>query len=208
MFWIPVPICAICTPMQKTPKNEPAAGFTIWFTGLSGSGKSTVAGELVRQLKERGRSVELLDGDEVRNHLSQGLGFSKIGRDANIRRIGWVAHVLSRNGIIAITAAISPYRNIRDENRRLIGRFVEVFVDCPLEACMKRDVKGLYKKALSGELPQFTGVSDPYEPPLEPEVRIETARETVKESADRIIARIEQLGYLRPADTENHGQTP
>ena len=205
MLWIPGFTCAICTAMQEARKNESAAGFTIWFTGLSGSGKSTVAGELVQLLKERGRSVELLDGDEVRNHLSQGLGFSKIGRDTNIRRIGWVAHVLSRNGIIAITAAISPYRNIRDENRRLIGRFVEVFVDCPLEECMKRDVKGLYKKALSGELPQFTGVSDPYEQPLEPEVRIETAMETVKESADKILGKIEQLGYLRPAGTGDQG---
>jgi adenylyl-sulfate kinase len=152
-----------------------ARGFTVWFTGLSGSGKSTLAESVAKKLRDAGRRVEVLDGDEVRTHVCQGLGFSKQGRDTNIRRIGWVAHVLSRNGIVAITAAISPYRAIRDENRALIRDFVEVFVDCPIDECMKRDVKGLYKKALAGELPQFTGVSDPYEPPPNPEVVVHTA---------------------------------
>ncbi len=173
-----------------------AQGFTLWFTGLSGSGKSTVAELVQERLRTQGMPVELLDGDEVRTHLSRGLGFSKEGRDANIRRIGYVAHVLTRNGVVAITAAISPYRNIRDENRKLIGRFVEVFMDCPLEACERRDVKGLYAKARAGELKQFTGISDPYEPPLHPEVVLHSDRETPTESADRLISRCRELGYL------------
>src|SRR5437763_915381 len=153
-------------------------GFTVWFTGLSGAGKSTLANLLAEQLRERGKRVELLDGDEVRQNLSSGLGFSKTDRDANIRRIAFVAKLLSRNGVVAITAAISPYREIRDEARAEIKNFVEVFVDCPLEVCEERDIKGLYARARAGEITQFTGISDPYEPPLNPEVTVHTERES------------------------------
>ena len=181
-------------------------GFTIWFTGLSGAGKSTIAGLLERELRARGRLVEVLDGDVVRTHLSKGLGFSRADRDTNILRIGWVCEVLSRNGVIAIAAAISPYRDTRDQVRARIGRFVEVFVDCPLDACIERDVKGLYKKALAGEIKEFTGVSDPYEPPLRPEVTVHTEQETPAESAARVIAYLEQAGLLEPvAELENVG---
>jgi len=145
-------------------------GFTLWFTGLSGAGKSTISQIVADELRRRGLKVEVLDGDVVRTHLSKGLGFSKEDRDINIRRIGWVCEVLSRNGVAAIGAAISPYRQIRDEIRSQIGRFVEVYVECPIPVLAERDVKGLYQKALAGELKNFTGVSDPYEPPLNPEV--------------------------------------
>src|SRR4051812_48680998 len=141
-------------------------GFTLWFTGLSGAGKSTLADVIEREIRERGRNVEVLDGDVVRTNLSKGLGFSKEDRDTNIRRIGFVAQLLTRNGVAVITAAISPYRSVRRECREMIGEnFVEVFVKCPVEVCASRDVKGLYKKAMSGEIPHFTGVSDPYEDP-------------------------------------------
>lgn len=173
-------------------------GFVLWFTGLSGSGKSTLAERVAPVLQAAGRTVEVLDGDEVRLHLSKGLGFSKEGRDANIRRIGWTAHVLARNGIVAITAAISPYRAIRAENRALAGKdFFEVFVECPLEACMQRDVKGLYQKAIAGEIPHFTGVSDPYESPEAAEVVVRTAEETPEQSAAKILDAIRAAGYLR-----------
>lgn len=171
-------------------------GFTIWFTGLSGAGKSTLAAILERELRARGRKVETLDGDVVRTHLSKGLGFSKEDRDTNIRRIGWVCEVLTRNDVIAIAATISPYRAVREELRQRIGRFVEVFVDCPLEVVIERDVKGLYRKALAGEIRHFTGLDDPYEPPLNPEVIVRTADEEPQESAARILATLERLGYL------------
>mgnify|MGYP001567237192 CR=1 FL=1 len=171
-------------------------GVTIWFTGLSGAGKSTIAEVLIKRLNALGRKVEILDGDIVRTNLSKGLGFSKEDRDTNIRRIGFVAHLLTRNGVMVITAAISPYRNIRDENRKLIGNFVEVFVKCPLEECIRRDVKGLYKKAIAGEIKEFTGVSDPYEEPLHPEVLVETDKQTPEQSADAILAKLEELGYI------------
>jgi adenylyl-sulfate kinase len=174
-------------------------GYTIWFTGLSGAGKSTIAGILDRELRARSQKVEVLDGDVVRTHLSKGLGFSKEDRDTNIRRIGWVCEVLARNDVVAIAAAISPYRSVRDEVRERIGRFVEVFVDVPLEVAITRDVKGLYKKALAGEIRGFTGVDDPYEPPLNPEVVVYTAEESPEESAARILATLEDLGYLEPA---------
>lgn len=177
-------------------------GFTLWFTGLSGAGKSTIAEAITPRLKELGRRVEILDGDEVRTNLSKGLGFSKEDRDTNIRRIGYVAQLLTRNGAIVITAAISPYRAIRDEVRSRIGDFVEVYAKCPLEALVARDVKGLYKKALAGEIKEFTGVSDPYEEPLHPEVIVETDRETVDESVNKILARLSELGYL-PSDETN-----
>ena len=171
-------------------------GVTIWFTGLSGAGKSTIANVLIDRLKKEGRRVELLDGDIVRTNLSKGLGFSKEDRDTNIRRIGFVAHLLTRNGVIAITAAISPYRSIRDENRALIKNFIEVYVKCPLEECVRRDVKGLYKKAMAGEIKEFTGVSDPYEEPLRAEVVVETDKESPEQSADRVMAKLQALGYL------------
>jgi adenylylsulfate kinase len=174
-------------------------GFVIWFTGLSGAGKSSIAEKLEPVLRERGCKVEQLDGDVVRTHLSKGLGFSKEDRDTNIRRIGFVAHLLSRNGVAVICSAISPYREIRDENRAMIGDFVEVFVKCPIDVLAERDVKGLYKKALAGELKNFTGVSDPYEEPLNAEVVVETDKENVDESAAKVIAKLESMGYLAPA---------
>lgn len=177
-------------------------GFTLWFTGLSGAGKSTIANALAPKLQALGRRVEILDGDEVRTNLSKGLGFSKEDRDTNIRRIGYVAQLLTRNGAVVMTAAISPYRNIRDEVRSRIGDFVEVYVKCPLEALVARDVKGLYKKALAGEIKEFTGVSDPYEEPLHPEIVVETDRETIEESMNKILVRLGELGYL-PSDGTN-----
>jgi adenylylsulfate kinase len=175
-----------------------ANGFTLWFTGLSGAGKSTLAQAVREELVSRGRRVEILDGDEVRENLSKGLGFSKEDRDTNIRRIGYVARLLSRNGVVAITAAISPYREIRDEVRRAHeAPFVEVFVDCPLDELIRRDRKGLYAKALRGEIGNFTGVSDPYEPPFAPEVSVHTEREQKHESVATILAGLEQRALIR-----------
>lgn len=171
-------------------------GFTLWFTGLPSSGKSTLARAVEEVLLERGLNVEVLDGDEVRENLSKGLGFSKEDRDINIRRIGFVAKLLSRNGAVAITAAISPYRDIRDEMRRSIGRFVEVYVQCPIAVLTERDVKGLYKKALAGEIKHFTGVDDPYEAPLKPEVLIESDQETVEQSVAKIIRTLEVMEFI------------
>ena len=175
---------------------EKQRGCTIWMTGLSGAGKSTITADLVPMLKERGCKVEVLDGDVVRTNLSKGLSFSKEDRDINIRRIGFVSHLLTRNGVFVITAAISPYRSVRDENRTLIKDFVEVYVNASLDECVSRDVKGLYKKALAGEIKEFTGVSDPYEAPENPEIVCNTEQETPKESAEVIIKRLEELGYL------------
>src|ERR1700681_4929132 len=149
-------------------------GCCLWFTGLSGAGKSTIANLVVDELRVRGRKVELLDGDEVREHLSKGLGFSKADRDENIRRIGWVASVLARNCVVSVTAAISPYRAVRDEVRGWVSHFVEIHVATSLEECETRDVKGLYARARAGEIPEFTGVSDPYEAPLSPEIMLAT----------------------------------
>jgi adenylylsulfate kinase len=177
-------------------------GFTVWFTGLSGSGKTTVSKLVEEELRRRGRKVEVLDGDVVRTNLSKGLGFSKEDRDINIRRIGFVCHILSRNGVAALAAAISPYREIRDENRKLVGEFVEVFCKCPLEVLLERDVKGLYKKALAGEIKNFTGVSDPYEEPTAPEVVCNTDVESPEDSAAKVIAKLEDLGYLAAAGAE------
>jgi adenylylsulfate kinase len=172
-------------------------GCTIWFTGLSGAGKSTIAELVEAELKRRGQPVEILDGDVVRTHLSKGLGFSKEDRDENIRRIGFVCNLLSRHGVFSIAAAISPYREIRDEVRSgANGRFLEIFVSTPLEECARRDVKGLYARALAGEIKNFTGVSDPYEPPLNPELTLETVDQTPEHSAQLVIEALEAHGYL------------
>jgi sulfate adenylyltransferase/3'-phosphoadenosine 5'-phosphosulfate synthase len=171
-------------------------GFVVWFTGLSGAGKSTIANALQAELVRRGRQSELLDGDEVRTHLSKGLGFSKEDRDTNIRRIGYVARLVARSGGIAITAAISPYREVRDEIRAQAPGFVEVYVHCPLDTLVERDVKGLYKKAIAGEIANFTGVSDPYEAPLNPEAVCDSSKETVEQSLAKVIDKLERLGYL------------
>ena len=168
-------------------------GFTLWFTGMSGAGKSTISERIYAELHAAGAKVEMLDGDVVRTNLSQGLGFSKEDRDTNIRRIGFVAKLLSRNGAIAVVAAISPYRAVREEVRGTIENFVEVYVHCPLEVLAERDVKGLYKRALAGEIPNFTGVSDPYEPPSAPEVTIDSSCETVEESVAKVWAKLAEL---------------
>lgn len=173
-------------------------GFTLWFTGLSGAGKTTLARRIERGLQERGRRVEILDGDVVRQNLSKGLGFSKEERDIHIRRIGYVCNLLSRNGVAAISAAISPYRSVRDEVRAThhAACFVEVYVECPLETLIQRDVKGLYRKALNGEIQHFTGVSDPYEPPVNPEVVVHTALQSEAESAASILAWLKHAGLI------------
>lgn len=179
-----------------TRHDRETTGFTIWLTGLSGSGKSTIAHFLEAELRDRGHKVEVLDGDTVRQHLSKGLGFSKEDRDTNIRRIGWVCEVLSRNDVVAIGSAISPYREIRDEIRANIGRFVEVYIEAPLEVLADRDVKGLYRKAMAGEIQNFTGVNDPYEAPLNAEVVCHSdGSETPEESAAKVMAKLEDLGY-------------
>ena len=175
-------------------------GFCLWFTGLSGSGKSTITTHLVKELRKRGSKLEVLDGDVVRENLSKGLGFSKEDRDTNIRRIAFVANLLSRNGVPVITAAISPYREIRQEARELMGdRFIEVFVKASVETCADRDVKGLYKKAFAGEIKEFTGVSDPYEEPLDPEITLETESESPEESAAKLIALLEERQLIPAA---------
>jgi adenylyl-sulfate kinase len=175
-------------------------GFTLWFTGLSASGKTTLAERVRDILLERGMKVEVLDGDVVRQNLSKGLGFSKEDRDINIRRIGFVCSLLTRNDVVAIGAAISPYKAVRDENRKLIGRFVEVYCKCDLETLKQRDPKGLYQKAIDGEIENFTGVSDPYEPPDNPEVVVDTANEDIDTCVGRITATLEQLTYIPAGD--------
>jgi adenylyl-sulfate kinase len=178
------------------------SGVTIWLTGLSGAGKSTIARRLEPALRSRGHHVEVLDGDEVREYLSKGLGFSKEDRDTNVRRIAYVAKLLTRSGAVAITAAISPYREIRDEARSHIGSFVEVHVRCPLDELIRRDVKGLYERALRGEIAHFTGVSDPYEPPVAPEVVVDTHLESPEQSVARILSTLERLGHLALSQRE------
>src|SRR5579864_5513631 len=178
-------------------------GFTIWFTGLSGAGKSTLSEIIEQRLKERGRNVEVLDGDIVRTHLSKGLGFSREDRDTNIKRIAFVCSLLTRNGVVAISAAISPYREAREWARKEIGNFVEVYVKCPIEVCRERDVKGLYKLVDEGKIKGFTGVDDPYEEPQHPELVIETDKETIEESIARIFAKLVELGYLEPEETND-----
>jgi adenylylsulfate kinase len=173
-----------------------SVGFTVWLTGLSGAGKTTIARRLGQELQRRGRAVEILDGDVVRTHLSQGLGFSRQDRDTNIQRIAFVCSLLGRHGVAVISAAISPYAEARRQAREQIGNFVEVYVSCPLEALIQRDVKGLYARALRGEIEHFTGISDPYEPPTNPEVMVSTAQESVDESVARILKALEERGYI------------
>jgi adenylylsulfate kinase len=175
-------------------------GFTLWFTGLSGAGKSTLSEAIEHRLRGSGQKVEVLDGDVVRTHLSKGLGFSREDRDTNIKRIAFVCGLLTRNDVICISAAISPYRETRQWARDHIGDFVEVYVKCPIEVCRQRDVKGLYKLVDEGKIKGFTGVDDPYEEPEHPELIVETDRETIEESVERIFARLEDLGYLEPED--------
>jgi adenylylsulfate kinase len=179
--------------------KKPGKGFTLWFTGLPCSGKSTLAKLVAEELRRRGRGVEVLDGDVVRTHLTKGLGFSKEDRDENIRRIGFVCGLLSRHGAAAIAAAISPYRAVREEVRAGIENFLEVYVQASLETCIQRDVKGMYRKALAGELKNFTGIDDPYEPPTNPELVIDTEAEAPAESAARILGMLERRGLLEPA---------
>ncbi len=173
-------------------------GVTIWFTGLSGSGKTTISQAIQTKLQAAGAKFEVLDGDIVRTNLTKGLGFSKEDRDENVRRIGFVSHLLTRNGVIVLVSAISPYRDIRDQVRARIGDFVEVYAKAPVEVCEQRDVKGLYKKARSGEIKNFTGISDPYEEPLKAEVVCETDNETLDESVSKVMTKLEELGYLSP----------
>ena len=171
--------------------SGPTTGLTVWLTGLSSSGKSTISQALREELLRRGHKVEWLDGDAVRRNLSKGLGFSKEDRDENIRRIGFVAELLTRNGVIVLVSAISPYRAVRDEMRARIGNFLEVYVDAPLEVCRARDVNGIYRRAQAGEIRNVTGVDDPYEPPLEPGVVCHSSRETVAESVAKVLERVE-----------------
>ncbi len=171
-------------------------GYTLWFTGLPCSGKSVVADRLAEVLKARGLRVERLDGDIVRQSLTRDLGFSRQDRDENIRRVTFVAKLLTRNGVAVLTSFISPYRDIRAEARREIGEFLEVYTKCPLEVCIERDVKGMYKKAMRGEIKEFTGISDPYEEPLDPEILLETDKETPEESVAKVLKRLEEMGRL------------
>jgi adenylyl-sulfate kinase len=175
-------------------------GFTLWFTGLSGSGKTTLAKALEPVLRERGLKVERLDGDIVRQSLTRDLGFSKKDRDKNIERVTFVAKLLTRNGVAVLCSFISPYIARRDRSRIEIGEFVECYVECPIDTLIERDVKGLYKKALAGEIQNFTGVSDPYEPPPNPEIVVNSQTQTVEESAAVILRRLEELGYLSPLE--------
>jgi len=174
-------------------------GFTLWFTGLSGSGKTTIAKIVAQQLRDRGLKVERLDGDIVRQSLTRDLGFTKEDRDKNIERVTFVAKLLTRNGVVVLCSFISPYRERRARSRQEIGEFLEVFVECPVAACAERDVKGLYAKAFAGEIENFTGVSDPYEDPEDPEIVCHTAVETPEESAANVIVYLEEHGYVPAA---------
>jgi len=172
--------------------------FTLWFTGLSGAGKSTNSYKVYMELKRRCLRAELLDGDIIRINFSQGLGFTKRDRDINIRRIGFVSYLLNKNEIISVVAAISPYRETRRQNRTLLGNYIEVFCDCPLDILEKRDPKGLYKRARAGEIANFTGISDPYEPPDDPKIVLKTGEETEGESYQKVISYLEEHGYIPP----------
>jgi adenylylsulfate kinase len=171
-------------------------GFVLWLTGLSGAGKTTIARAVEQELKSRDRLVEVLDGDIIRAHLCQDLGFSRVDRDMNIRRIGFVANLLSRNGVATIVSAISPFRDIREELRQTVNHFIEVYINAPLEVCESRDVKGLYAKARTGEIKSFTGIDSPYEAPTDPEIICYTAVETLEESVLKIITALEQMELI------------
>ena len=176
--------------------QEKQTGFTLWFTGLPCSGKSAIADKLAEILKARGLRVERLDGDIVRQSLTRDLGFSKADRDENIRRVTFVSKLLTRNGVAVLTSFVSPYREIRAESRKEIGNFVEAYAKCSLDECIRRDVKGMYKKAIEGKIPEFTGISDPYEEPVNPEIVVETDKETLEESTQNVLKQLEKLGYL------------
>jgi len=178
-------------------------GVTVWFTGMSGSGKTALALRLAKVLRSRGLRVERLDGDIVRKGLTRDLGFSKEDRDKNIERVTFVAKLLTRNGVAVLCSFISPYREVRARSRREIGNFVEVYCHAPLETLIKRDVKGLYKKAIAGEIENFTGISDPYEPPENPEVTIDSATETIEESLARVLRKLEELSYVPPVEEKD-----
>lgn len=179
-------------------------GVTVWFTGLSGAGKTTISQALAKILQQQGYRVEVMDGDLVRQNLTKDLGFSKQDRDENIRRIGFVANLLTRNGVIVLVSAISPYRQMRDEMRQRIGNFIEVYVNAPLTVCEQRDIKGLYKKARAGEIQQFTGISDPYEPPLAPDVECRTDVEDLETSVDKVLQLLTASKHLAAWPTPMH----
>lgn len=182
--------------MSEPGRQWDCEGFVLWFTGLSGSGKTTLAKLIEKELKARGIRIERLDGDVVRQSLTADLGFSKDDRDKNIQRVTFVAKLLSRNGVGVLASFISPYRATRDWVRSEVTNFIEVFVDCSLEECIRRDAKGLYAKALAGEIPEFTGVSDPYESPLDAEITVSTDKESIEESFGKIIGYLEERGYV------------
>lgn len=181
---------------EKRAATEAHKGFVVWLTGLSGAGKSTLSRLLEQRLKAFGASVEVLDGDVVRTHLCKGLGFSKEDRDENIRRIGFVCELLARHGVIVLVAAISPYRAARDAVRARIGNFVEVYIECPLDVLVSRDVKGLYERALAGEIEHFTGISDPYEPPIDPDVVVHSSLESPETAVDKIWCKLQTLDLI------------
>jgi adenylylsulfate kinase len=185
---------------SSSSRRHRETGFVVWLTGLSGAGKSTIADALAAELRTThaacGGRIEVLDGDLVRTHLSKGLGFSREDRDINVARIAFVAHLLARNGVAVLVSAISPYKATREAARDVIGDFVEVHVAPPLDECIRRDTKGLYKKALAGEIPQFTGISDPYEPPDAAEVTLDTSTLDLRASVQRVTAKLVELGYL------------
>lgn len=182
--------------MMVKEKMNKQKGFTAWFTGLPCCGKTTVADKVAEILKEKGYRVERLDGDIIRKSLTSDLGFSKEDRDENIKRVTFVAKLLTRNDVAVLTTFVSPYRERRNKSRQEIGDFVEIYVRCPVEICMKRDIKGLYKKALAGEIKDFTGVNDPYEEPENPELILDTDKETIEESVEKVLKKLEELGYI------------
>jgi len=179
-----------------TTQQPNQKGVALWFTGLPCSGKSAIADRLAVILKDKGYRAERLDGDIVRQDLTRDLGFSKADRDENIRRVTFVTKLLARNGVFVLTSFISPYREMRDHARKQVENFMEIYVKTSLETCIKRDVKGMYKKAMAGEIKEFTGVSDPYEEPLKPELTIVTDNETLEESTQGVLRRMQELGYL------------